>query len=531
MNPFGRMRRCVSLFLVGLAVIGTTGCTTITMASDPAKSPPKDGESVVAVSITVNTAQIGAFDLVRVEALNRPGTSNVVASYVLTQAAPGLSRDTALFIGVLPVGEYEFAELTHTATQRHLYIRGAMRTNLGRFSVVQGKAADLGRLVMTPVNTSVVLGRSALVTSNLPMMQRFAPAQARLFEGGLGGGWNGPRSEQDRVEAYAMNRPVGADNPKELDDGSLVAASRLGTVLVRNPDGRWSAARSGSLESLLDVLPVDRPDARLLAAGEFNTLLKLPRGANRFERIDTGDLPSGNLLFIDGNDTAGWYVLQQDGARVTLYHSPRLEGGQWKALRHENVGADFWNGHNLAWIWRSKGGLGYAVSAGAIHWLDYTTGAWTDRQAPNNNRLISIAENPDGSLGILTSPGGGFGGVFATMYTSSDRAQTWQEVKSEFKVKVSAPRRAPSGTLLVTGGVFSDPELHTSTDDGKTWEKAGAFPRQHHLVVLPSGRLLAVSVGALGLFDLQSSKDEGKTWRVDYSNFDRAAYDAAQQKK
>jgi hypothetical protein len=194
------------------------------------------------------------------------------------------------------------------------------------------------------------------------------------------------------------------------------------------------------------------------------------------------------------------------------------------------VAFDFWSGANQAWFWRRSGGLAYAVSAGGLHFLDYASGRWSTAKAPNDSRLLGVAPNPTGSLGILTSPGGGFGGVFASLYLSNDAALTWQEIKSDFKVKVSPPLQTKAGTLLLPGGVFGDQELHASTDAGRTWSRRGEFKLDRRLIPLPSGQLLAVDMGQFGLFAIRHSGDEGATWRVEYSNFDQAAFDAKAKK-
>jgi NTE family protein len=171
---------------------------------------------------------------------------------------------------------------------------------------------------------------------------------------------------------------------------------------------------------------------------------------------------------------------------VQLLRSATLEHGDWKSLASDSVAHDFFNGGNRAWLRPVHGGLGYAVSAGRIRRLDYATGRWTETQAAANDRLNGVASNPDGSLGILTSPGGGFGSVFASLYLSPDFGATWSHVKSDFTVSVSPPFRTRQGTLLVPGGVFGKRELHASVDGGKTWTPRGEFPLDRRLVAMPT---------------------------------------------
>lgn len=517
----------IKLFLLLLVALNA-GNTTARTARDPLKSPPKNGESAVVISITGNTAEVGAFTQVVLKRSIPEAGKKSRPSYVLDMIGAGLSRNTTFFVGALPAGEYELSTLTDFSTGKYLVVNPGMREAIGRFTVQQGKSSDLGRLIVTPLNFNVLLGRSALITSNIPVLQRFSPEHAKLFSGEVSS-WDSPRNPLDRVEEYARSNPVGANIPTELPDGSIVAGSRLGTVLLRSPEGRWRGFRSNSLESIAYVLPVSLPDADFLAVGEFSTFLKKSRQDNLLVPMDSGDLPPGNLLYIDGNEKIGWYIAHQQGNQIALYHSAKLEQGKWTAVRKESIAAGFWSGGNAFWIWRTKTGLAYAVSQGSIYFLDYSTGLWLERKAPNKNRLISIDPNPNNTLGILTSPGGGFGGVFANSYLSKDDGQTWKEIKSPFKVNVSTPHQTKDGTVFVVGGVFGKPELHSSNDEGTTWKRVSEFQLSNSLVLLPSGGLLSISNGAYGLFSIQHSADAGLTWKTEYSNFNRAALEA--QKK
>jgi hypothetical protein len=523
-------RRLAGAFLA-FSVAWLSACSTIEVASDPLKKPPTADQSVVVVSLTGNTSQVGVADTITVTRRNPADPKAARESFVLNQVAAGMARDTALYVGTLPVGEYTFNSLGFSATRQYLLVTDAMRARIGAFAVAGGKAADLGRLVMTPVNTGLLIGRSQRATSNLELVQRFAPEYLKFFDRpDVALGWQGPRSANDAVEAYAMATPVGADSPFELADGSVVMGARLGAALVRSPEGKWRAIRSEGLEALLCVRPGDTPENHLVAVGEFGTLLRAAQGSEKFVKVDPGNLPPGNLLFVAGNARTGWLVVHQAGREIQFLRSPTLEAGQWAPVRRFTLQSSVWSGSEQLWLWTNRAGLGYAAGDSGLHFLDMSTGVWRDRPAPSGHRIIGVAPDQREHIGILTSPGGGFAGVFAGQYFTKDAGLRWQEVKTEFKVKVGPPRRLKNGELLIAGGVFSSPELHASADEGKTWQKRSDFKLDQHLTVLPSGLLLAASRGTFGLFDIAVSKDDGKTWRVEYSNFDRQAYEARQQR-
>lgn len=526
-------QRLAALFFAGAALL-LSGCASTTIAVDPLKLTPLSKESPVAVSITANTGEVSGFSTIKLKRVPpplKPGESAPAAEYfVMSRVAPGLARDTSLFIAALPPGEYRFDELSDSVKMKVLRMWSGAPL-LGTFKVEAGKPTDLGRLIVTPVNLNVVFGRSAAGNSNAVLMQRFAPEYARLFGSDTNPGWTGERKAQDRVEEYARQRPVGADCATELPDASVAVASRLGAVLIGSPLGRWRVLRSAGLESLLCVLPVNLPNAELIAVGEFGTLLRKPRDSDQLLPLDAGNLPPGNLLHLAGDARVGWYLLHQKANDITLFHARQLEGGDWQAVRKESIAMSFWDGQNAIWAWHDERGTGYATSAGAMHRLDYTTGVWTQTTTPEHARLLAYRRTQGGTVGILTSPGGGFGGVFAGVYYSRDEGKTWTGVQAPFNVKVSPVLQVKDGRMLMPGGVFSKAELQISSDDGKTWSHYADYELTRSLVPLSSGDLLDSDAGQYGLFTIRRSVNSGKTWQVEYSNFDRAAYELQQKKK
>lgn len=513
------------------AAVLAAGCatTTTTIVSDPLKLTPSSELKPVALSVTANTSEIRGFDnmtVVRVSESQAKGEPGVTQNFVLRQVVPGMARDTALFIGSLPPGEYYFASFSDTKTNKILRIPAASKL-LDHFVVGAAKPVDLGRIIVTPLNTNVVYGRSKKVTSNTALMQRFSPQHAALFAGDVERGWKSDPggAAGDTVEAYAMGRPVGADCITELPDGSVLAASRLGTILRRTPAGRWGALHSEGLESLLCVIPSDLPDTELIAVGEFNTLLRKPRNAGKLVPVDTGDLPAGNLLRISGNAGTGWVVAQQRGSEITLYHSAQLEAGKWTALRKESVAPNFWSGGTAFWMWKTPAGFAYATSNGPFHFYDAAAHSWSEAPIPNNARIVNISESPNGELGLLTSPGGGFAGIFASAWYSKDQAKTWKTVDLPYKIKAFPVQFTADGAMLAAGGVMSDHELQISRDEGRTWTHHAAYALDRHFVALKNGDMIDANNGTYGLFSIRSSKDGGKTWDYEYSNFDKAAYD------
>lgn len=512
-----------------LLLAALTGCATTSVAIDPLNLPPGSGQSPVVVSITANTGQVQGFGEMTVRLLPSKGREGDTPQYfVLHRKAPEMARDTSLFIGALPPGDYEFTSLSDMRSNLILRLGNAAKL-LGSFSVEAGKPVDLGRLIVTPVNNNVVFGRSERIASNAALLARSSPSHAVLFAHTPASGWGHPRLEDDKVEEYAIAGPVGANCMTELADGSVVAASRLGMVLRRDAKGRWSRLRGPGIDSLLCVTPADLPDAELLAVGEFGALLRKPPREDRLLPLPTGNLPPGNIVNITGNRKAGWTVAVQNGGAMTILHTPDLHAGVWTPIKRLDVGFSFWTGAVHFWMWGDDQRMGYAVSSGPINELDYASGKWTVLDTPNKAPLRALAVEPSGAIGVLTSGAGGTGGIFAGVFVSNDRARSWQPVEVPFKIKVAPIRRDYAGNMYMAGGALSEPELQVSKDGGLTWNRAASRSLGRQLLPLRSGELLDFGGAEHGIFSISHSADGGRTWNGEYSNFDRRAYEISKK--
>ena len=510
---------------VAVLLAALAGCSSVSMATDPLKLPAGSTQSPVVVSITANTGEVQGFTDMSVHLVPPKGRESDTPQYfVLQRQAPDMARDTSLFVGALPPGEYEFSGLRDADRNKILRLDHGSKL-LGSFVVEAGKPVDLGRLIVTPVNNYILFGRSERVASNTALLERASPQHAALFARTPASGWGHPRAPADRVEEYAAARPLGANCPTELADGSVVAASRLGVVLRRSPSGRWGALRGPGIDSLLCVTAADLPDAELLVVGEFTTLLRKPPREDKLLPVPTGNLPAGNIVGITGSRKAGWTVGVHDGKTVTVLHTADLNAGDWKPVASLDVGFSFWTGAHSFWMWGDAERMGYATSTGPIHELDYASGKWTTLDTPNKANLREIAVEPSGAVGVLTSAAGGAGGIFAGVFISNDRARSWQPVEVPYKVKVAPIRRDYAGTMYMAGGALSEPELQVSKDGGKTWTHAAKRSLGRQLLPLRSGELLDFGGAEYGIFSIGHSADGGRTWQVEYSNFDRKAYE------
>lgn len=518
MMKWERAARSLLCVMALVASVGSlVGCATQHTAIVPGKDEVRADQGVVLLSVTSNSPRSGQFDSIVLELETPKG--HMSETYVLNQVSKGMARDTALFIGAVPAGRYKVARFN--VGQLFIALSDVTRERIGVLEVKAGVTQDLGRLVVTNLNNRVLVGRSELVKSNVDLVKRFAPDSSKYAQRIDGAGWIAPRDAKDKTEEFALATPAGATSLTELSSGEVVAVSRVGSILVRSQMGKWRRLGINGLESLLWLKPVDQPDAKLVAVGEFNTIAQV--GADwKVRRLDPGNLPAGNLLFVDGNAHDGWFVAQQSAKTVTIYRADRIDAGDWKPVKSVDVSFSAWNGPTEFWAWPTSQGFAYAVSSGQVNWYNIKTGTWSQSQAPNERRISGVQPGTDDSLGLMTSPGGGFGGLFAQIHMSTDKGASWQTLTSPFKVNARAPVRLPSGVLLLQGSALSNKEIYRSNGVDQPWTKLDTEVYiSEQLVALPTKGVFAIDDGSSpsGYASIRQSPDDGRTWLLEYSNY------------
>jgi hypothetical protein len=525
-----------SSLVLGLLAARPAAAAPVVIAAPPSERAPAPDEGVLTLSVTVNTGSVGQFDKLVLKRVDIPDPTAPEAKYEyqVPEITGRVARDTSLFVGSLKAGDYVINRMVDSDTLI-TFTPGKANATLGSFKVVAGELTDLGRVVVTPLNFDIGTGRSNLVQSNAALVERFAPSTSKFYHGTVPSGWNTPRSETDLIEQFALTHPVGVDALAELPDGRVAAATRLGAILIRGVNGRWTVLHNGTLDAWMGVAPAAAPDAMLVAVGEYSNIAKVD-AAGVFHPVDRGNLPVGTLIFIAGDMEHGWVVALKLNATVTLYRTDSLDKPDWTPVLTDKLKTSAWSGAQQLWLWPTKTGFGYARSTGEIRFYDVASRAWIDRTSPNKKTIITIYQSPGGELGILTSPGGGFGGITAATWLSRDGAQTWESAGSPYKVKVQPPKLTASGLMLQSGGVFGGAALQGSKDQGKTWTVLSNKVAVSDLVlVMPTTGLFTLAkevIPGTGGYELIShSGDDGVTWVGEYTSLDRTLMEAQKENK
>ena len=353
---------CLAL---GLLLAGCATPIQVVNSRPPSERAPAADEGVLTLSVTVNTGRVGQFDTLVLKRAGDPDPKAVGAQYEynVPEITGKVARDTSLFVASLKEGDYTIVRLRDSDALT-TFTPGSENSMLGSFRIAPGKLTDLGRVVITPLNFKVGVGRSKLVRSNEALVARFAPSTPRFYREVLPNGWNTPRKETDVVEEFALSHPVGVNTLVELPDGRVAAATRLGTILLRERNGRWRTLHSGTLDAWLGVAPATAPDAMLVAVGEYSNIAKVDAMDN-FHPVERGNLPMGTLIFVAGDMAHGWVVALKLNSKVTLYRTDSLDRPDWSQLLTDTASVSFWSGAQQLWMWPTRNGFGVTCRSNA----------------------------------------------------------------------------------------------------------------------------------------------------------------------
>lgn len=512
-----------------LALVVLSGCVAVPTVT-PSRSldayrvePKNDG--VLVLSSVVNTGEVGQLLTVRLQAQDAPILPGKKAAQVLppeftlSNQMSMSSRDLSLFFGSLPAGRYKVIELSFGG--KYLNLRGG--SLLSDIVIEAGKTTDLGMIVLTAANFKVLLGRSHKYQDSKWLIERHF-ADEPLLKNSQAGGWAQPIPEDDVAEAFALLYTQGIASIAETHAKEVVAGTRLGKVLTRNADGRWRLlAQTGTYDAVTSVAPyVGQPEGTVLALTDAGDAYKIVKGTA--EPISLGNLPRGRIFFIDSNASGNrWLVGVNHDNKAELFAASTLEGGQWTSLFADDVSFSAWSGGRNAWAAKSPTGIVFASSIHPeVRCFDYDTEQWSQLAVPDKRTVIDLKVNPTtGKIGLLTSPGGGFAGIFAKSHIVNGCAGTWQTIKTPYSVEVAAPIWLNDDALAVVGGVFGDAGIYVSTDNAKTWSKRGKESvLSDNFYQTAHNGLFLVSKGMYGYELVSHSGDGGANWQLELSSFD-----------
>lgn len=515
------MKRLAALMLTITALI-LAACSSVIERPGADAPLPTGTDGTVVVAVTANTGEIPRFDTLVFAPISSDGPR-----YQLIQATVDAGRDTALFVGTLPAGQYRIQQLIYHYDHgvKTLEPRTS-ETYPGVVDIAAGHSNDLGRIVVTAVGEHVWIGRSRRDSDCTALLHRLLPKNADALVALRRPGWRDPQPAGDGAEQHALSHPVGVQSMVELTDGSVVAASRVGTLLLRDRNGRWTRLDTGRLETLRWISRNPESEHQIVVAGELDTLLASGRDG-RLRVVDTDALPAGDLVFVTPMPDLSWVVVLENRDHYFFYRTEGLDRPIWIKIGEQVRLVDAWNEHGRIWAWRTEQGFAYASSAGDLHDYEAAGGTWRATQLPDGGIITAVSTGFGGFVSVVSAASTELADLFSTVWVSTDFGHGWNRIATPFHLRPSPLERLPDGQLLAYGGSYGHYSVQASADGGQRWTlRSDELQPEDRLRATPTAGVFRISSPLSAVTDILHST-EGAQWTPEWSSQDNSPPDTA----
>jgi len=490
---------------------GTRGLVVLTVSTNGApESPPTSG---------ANQLLNPPFDHVSFERLgSKPDIAD--GSAVISRIA---GTSTGIFHAELDPGHYRLKafETLWTANSLKFAYTWPIHEGMSDFEIVAGRVTNLGHLVfheIVPGENGYTLGFSQSDSAAGAAILRVLPRKWVGADVAKALTWSSPNWPLGtKIRRAIAERSEFVLNPRSLPDGSIVAGSSVGQVLVRTAKGAWIRHDTGLSWQIRAVVRL--ADGRFLAGGELNTLLLgNPTGTEwspvRFPFVGlvewVGQQPDGTILALIGDDKT-----------TTLVRTREIDSPSWVPIsqfdnpftnspleRHVNDPQD------SRFVQQIGDLLTLQLADDITPVVDLRTGAFRRAKklesAGFRTRSSSIADDGTLYLTLQTPKRDG-------LARSDDRGESWKarEIKLE-KGRVTqthfATRDAGFRFVAESRFAYQAPvKVQTTVDGGKTWQSTIEMPYLRYMWELGGGRFLG-SAEKLNGRAVWITNDAGKSW-------------------
>lgn len=378
---------------------------------------------------------------------------------------------TLVFAETLPVDEYQLVRVAGGFDDRELISAEGLAL---KFRVEPDVVSSLGQLAVIQDESGDRKPRLAAhaATREIEWLRPTFPAA--FASKPLSSAWPGETLGLLESAYQQTQIPAGAfSSPSRDASGRLFAGSGFGRVLIREVDGSWSVASTGTSFEILSVLPL--ADGRLLAGSEAGGL----QLANPERTLWTGvrSPSSGPILALGLLPSGSIYLAAQEGMQVKFYAADK-ELQSWRALGQLEFAA---GSQAKSWVLggrvqvrtTSYGFAAYAPLA-TLGFYDEATQLWTTQQAENEIQHFWAWKD----VAYYTSTGEDV----ETVYRSNDRGKTWKALFTVALFSSSVCYVAPgvaykvlTDTRKKDGKNVYSHRLYRTGDDGLNWQPVSRF--------------------------------------------------------
>ncbi|MEC5386599.1 YCF48-related protein [Uliginosibacterium sp. H3] len=318
--------------------------------------------------------------------------------------------------------------------------------------------------------------------------------------------WRKEKDPNKRIE-MAKDSTYRFNSPKMLPDGSLIAGSGLGQLLLRSPDGKWKRLDTGDMRDLTAVTPLDND--HILVGGEEGFVIETGDGGKSWQALPPLPVKSVVTNLQRYRDSTMALVVEGDDDAVLYELKP---GAAWIELKRE-AKVFAWPGHPPT---ANAGALllenRYIMLTGnsSLNILDMNTRQWTTRKTPFN----AAQWGPSYSL-RATNKGVVYALGARTSYLTSDWGATWQDRGNACLRLMDAwiTGTDTSFNFCAAGSFVVSTTIERKPTPQGSWSTASTTPVLTGGWFVSDDAKLIVIAGTEGV--LYSSSDSGETWKLE----------------
>jgi len=544
------MKKMFANIIVLLSCFSLVSCVTsnilmVASATDEDAHLIDSGSGVLLVQIADTTPVGASYPINQITLAPKDVNVDDESKFPRLEAAEAAGESSNFFHTVLPSGEYSLGSLRayYQFGESYLSRFYPAGIGLGTFSIEQGKVTDLGVIAVyirrdgddyryKTVRALATARTADLFSESLPeLVARMSNMDAPLQ-------WHPDGNDSDRRGDYvgAVNRQITFADPF-VDDvsGVIRFPSRLGVIVQRNDEGKWSL---DSIPDDVELRQVTRVSSHDVVVTEFDEIYGRAPGDDNWALLPS---PSsrGKLMFVGERTGSGIYAVMQEADSVTIWSAASL-GESWNILGSISPELSFFQALDRSFftIDHRIEGAGYSIIGNYLFMaLRKDLYRFDFRNSTFEELEVSNAASVQIRNGVITvrAPGSS-----TSNRVSFDSGNTWQRSAGKFiDRRFTSDEQRPrtyrrtelfsakflnhpifiddqNGFALHEGKKSDDAPFLISTSDGsRTWtaKPQADLPEGCGQLVLANDKILLLACFLSG--EVFRSEDAGESWVLD----------------
>lgn len=425
-------------------------------------------------------------------------------SFTLNRAHLATKSSTQIFSAQIPQGTYKLSQLIFAAGNLTMWLP---LDKLGTFKVIPGHITNLGTIICQPISgkepfsieqiavtklsniyqprdikhyqliyANIDAELHEMIANNYPVINKITAGKKMIVwndESLLENTFIVPKGAQNNIQyksaalSFAKTNSAGFNNSRQIATGEIFAGSKLGQVLVKERDGKWTQLDTGFMHEITAVLPIDRNT--IYAGGEEGVLLLTNDGGRSWKRIET---PLKTSIYFFEQINGRFFIGEILYDRFRVYETMNIHSNNWKSsidVSRKIMGfIEFQSKEFTSYISNSK--FYIFVPGSVIYVLDLSTNNWNMINTPFD--YINIYSLNNGLLYAVS--------LFKA-HISDDFGNSWISTKSLYTTFSAHRLHGPvfkdnlNAFVLLLNPISHNVILKKTQDSGKRWEEVNDF--------------------------------------------------------